>query len=74
MAERQRLRKEVASLERRMESQQGRIADLEEAMTSIDPTDYLALEEQQHKIDEARGVLDDLESAWLEATDQLESA
>ena len=73
-AERQRLRKEVASLERRMESQQGRIADLEEAMTSIDPTDYLALEEQQHKIDEARGVLDDLESAWLEATDQLESA
>lgn len=73
-AERQRLRKEVASLERRMESQQGRIADLEEAMTSIDPTDYLALEEQQRKIDEARGVLDDLESSWLEATDQLEGA
>lgn len=73
-AERQRLRKEVASLERRMESQQGRIADLEEAMSSIDPTDYLALEDQQKKIDEARGVLDDLESAWLEATDQLEGA
>lgn len=73
-AERQRLRKEVASLERRMESQQGRIADLEEAMTSIDPTDYLALEEQQRKIDEAREALDDLESSWLEATDQLEGA
>ncbi len=71
-AERQRLRREVASLERRMETQQGRIDELERGMGEIDPTDYQALEAQQGRIAEARAALDELEGAWLEASEQLE--
>ena len=72
-AERQRLRKEAASLERRMDTQRKRIDDLEAQMAAVDPTDYLALETQQRKIDEARAAIDDLETAWLEVSEQLES-
>ena len=42
-------------------------------MAAVDPTDYLALETQQRKIDEARAAIDDLETAWLEVSEQLES-
>lgn len=70
-AERQRLRKEVASLERRMETQRERIEELEAGMMSIDPTDYLALESQQEKINGAKAALDELETTWLETSDLL---
>ena len=72
-AERQRLRKEAASLERRMDTQRKRIDELEAQMAAVDPTDYLALETQQRKLDEARTAIDDLETAWLEVSEQLES-
>lgn len=72
-AERQRLRKEAASLERRMDTQRKRIDELEAQMAAVDPTDYLALETQQRKIDEACAAIDDLETAWLEVSEQLES-
>ncbi len=71
-AERQRLRKEAASLERKLETQQRRAEDLRQAMGDIDPTDYLALEEQQRLIDEAAAAIDELETSWLEVTDRLE--
>ena len=58
-AERQRLRKEAASLERKLETQQRRAEDLRQAMGDIDPTDYLALEEQQRLIDEAAAAIDE---------------
>ena len=72
-AERQRLPQEAASLERRMDTQRKRIDELEAQMAAVDPTDYLALETQQRKIDEARAAIDDLETAWLEVSEQLES-
>lgn len=71
-AERQRLKKELASLERRMETQRTRIVTLEAGMQEIDPTDYLALEEQQECIAKTRAELDELETAWLEASETLE--
>ena len=71
-AERQRLRKEAASLERRMETQQKRAEELEAGMAAIDPTNYLALEAQQQKIDEAKAAIDELETAWLEVSERLE--
>ena len=71
-AERQRLRKEVASLERRIATQRTRIEELEDEMGGIDPTDYLALEAQQQKISQARDDLDELETSWLEASEALE--
>ncbi len=71
-AERQRLRREAASLERRLETQQARLAELEAGMTAVDPTDYQALERQQALITEARASIDELETAWLEASERLE--
>lgn len=71
-AERQRLKKEVASLERKMETRRGRIEELTAAMGEVDPTDFAALTAQQEKIAAARAELEELEMAWLEASEQLE--
>ena len=71
-AERQKLRREVASLERKMEAQRTRAEEAEAAMAEVDPTNYQALGEQQAKIDEARAALEELETAWLEASERLE--
>lgn len=71
-AERQRLKKEVASLERKMETRRGKVEELEQGMFAIDPTDFAALAAQQEAIAHAREELDELEMAWLEASEQLE--
>lgn len=67
-AERQKLRREVSSLERKMETQRARVEEAEAAMAQVDPTNYTALGEQQAKIDEAHAAMDELEMAWLEAS------
>ncbi len=71
-AERQRLRREVASLERKMEARRAAAEEAEAAMADVDPTNYQALGEQQKKIDDARAALEELEMAWLEASEKLE--
>lgn len=71
-AERQRLKKEAASLERKMETRSAKIEELEQGMFAIDPTDFSALTAQQEAIAAAREELEELEMAWLEASDQLE--
>ena len=70
-AERQRLKKEIASLERKMETRRGKLEELQSAFGDIDPTDFAALEAHQEKIDAAKAELDELETAWLEASEQL---
>ena len=70
-AERQRLKKEVASLERKMDTRRARIEELEAGMFDIDPTDFAALTAQQESIAAAKDELDELEMAWLEAIEQL---
>ena len=72
-AERQRLKKEVASLERKMETRRTKIDELEQGMYAIDPTDFAALTAQQEAIAAARDELDELEMAWLEASERLEA-
>ena len=71
-AERQRLKKEVASLERKMETRRAKLEDLQAAFGDIDPTDFAALEAHQQTIDAAKAELDELETAWLEVSEQLE--
>lgn len=71
-AERQRLKKEVASLERKMETRRAKVEELERGMFDIDPTDFAALTAQQDAVAAARDELDELEMAWLEASEQLE--
>ena len=73
-AERQRLKKEVASLERKMETRRAKVEDLERGMFGIDPTDFAALTAQQDAVDAARDELDELEMAWLEASERLETS
>ena len=71
-AERQRLKKEVASLERKMETRRAKVEELERGMFDIDPTDFAALTAQQDAVAAARDELDELEMAWLEASERLE--
>ena len=71
-AEEYRLKKQLSSLERKMETQRSRTAELEEGMAAVDPTDYQALEDQQVKIDAARAALDELENEWLYLSERLE--
>ena len=71
-AERQRLKKEVASLDRKMETRRAKIDELKAAMFDIDPTDFAALTAQQEAIAAAQEELEELEMAWLEASEQLE--
>ncbi len=71
-AERQKLKKEVASLERKMGTRRSKIEQLEQGMFDIDPTDFAALSGQQDAIAAAREELDELEMAWLEASERLE--
>ena len=70
-AERQRLRREVSSLERKMEARRTELEKLQAGMADVDPTDYAALEAQQKKIDDKQDELDDLETSWLETSEQL---
>ena len=72
-AERQRLRKEASSLERKIETQRRRVEELKAAFETIDPTDYQALEAQQERIKEVNDLIDELETSWLEVSEQLES-
>lgn len=71
-AERQKLRREVNSLERKMETQRSKVEEAEAEMAQVDPTDYAVLGEQQKKIDDAHAALDELETEWLEASEKLE--
>lgn len=70
-AERQRLRREVSSLERKMEARRTELEKLQAGMADVDPTDYAALEAQQKKIDDKQDELDNLETSWLETSEQL---
>ncbi len=71
-AERQRLKKEVASLERKMETRRTKVEELKGAMFTIAPTAFAALTAQQEAIAAAQDELEELEMAWLEASEQLE--
>lgn len=73
-AERQRLKKEVASLERKMETRRAKVEELERGMFGIDPTDFASLTAQQDAVAAARDELDELEMAWLEASERLETS
>ena len=66
-----RLRKQLSSVERKMETQRARIEDLHAKMSALPPTDFIALGREQEKVDAAQAQLDDLEMEWLELSEQL---
>ena len=70
-AEEYRLKKQLSSLERRMDTQRSKIEEHRARMLEVDPTDYVGLEEQQAKINAAQDALDELETEWLELSERL---
>ncbi len=70
-AERHRLTKLVASLERRMDTASTKIEAAKEALQGTDPTDFQALTAAQAEVTEAEAALAALEEEWLEASEQL---
>lgn len=72
-AQRYQMRKQLASLERRMNSQQQRIDDAKAALDAADPYDYEALGNAQNEIALQQSALELLEQEWLELSEKLES-
>lgn len=70
-AERQRLKKLIASNEKKISTLEGKIDAATESLRSIDPTDFEALMGKQAEINELNERKDALETEWLEATDAL---
>ena len=65
------LKKQLASVERKMESAREKAVALRAQMEAMDPTDFVALGDQQAKADEADAVADALEEEWLELCERL---
>lgn len=70
-AERHKLTKQVASLERKMDTAAKRIEEAKAAMQDVDPTDFQALTEAQDIVTQAEQALSALEEEWLEASERL---
>lgn len=66
------IKKERDSLERKMQTAQGRVKEAKELLSQLDPSNYEALMAQQAEIDEKQATLDELEFQWLEVMAKLE--
>lgn len=59
-------RKELASLERKLETAENNLASAQAAQLAVNPTDFEALIDAQRAVDEARERRENLEQRWLE--------
>ena len=50
---------------------QQRIDDAEQRLHEADPTDFVALGDIQHEIDDYKAQLEELELTWLETSEAL---
>lgn len=73
-SEQRRLKKLLASNEKKIATVEGRIEEERRALEAIEPTDFEALLAQQARIEELEARRDELESEWMEAAEVLESA
>lgn len=65
------LRKRMASLERKTETLRGKIAQAQEQMESIDPSDYVQLGRIQEEISGYKEQIDEFDLAWIELAETL---
>ena len=65
------VRKRVNSLERRMQTLEGKIAQTQDEQAQADPSDYVVLGEIQERIAQLQRDLGELEEEWLEASELL---
>ena len=65
------LRKSMASAERKMDTLRGKIEGIHQAMTEVDPSDYVKLGEMQKEIKEIEAQIEAFEEEWMEAAEAL---
>ncbi|MDO5800646.1 MAG: ABC-F family ATP-binding cassette domain-containing protein [Coriobacteriia bacterium] len=65
------LRKSMASAERKMDSLRGKIDGIHQAMTEVDPSDYVKLGDMQKEIKQIEAQIEALEEEWMEAAEAL---
>ena len=65
------LRKSMASAERKMDTLRGKIDGIHQAMTEVDPSDYVKLGDMQKEIKEIEAQIEALEEEWMEAAEAL---
>lgn len=65
------LRKSMASAERKMDTLRGKIEGIHQAMTEVDPSDYVKLGDMQKEIKEIETQIEVLEEEWMEAAEAL---
>ena len=71
-SEEYRLRKQLSSVERKMDTLRKKIDDLRGCMLTLPPTDFEALGKLQAEVDGLQAQHEDLELEWLELSEQLE--
>ena len=64
-------RKSMASAERKMDTLRGKIDGIHQAMTEVDPSDYVKLGDMQKEIKEIEAQIEALEEEWMEAVEAL---
>ena len=64
-------RKSMASAERKMGTLRGKIEGIHQAMTEVDPSDYVKLGDMQKKIKQIEAQIEALEEEWMEAAEAL---
>lgn len=65
------LRKSMASAERKMDTLHGKIEGIHQAMTEVDPSDYVKLGDMQKEIKQFEAQIEALEEEWMEAAEAL---
>ena len=65
------LRKSMASAERKMDTLHGKIEGIHQAMTEVDPSDYVKLGDMQKEIKQIETQIEALEEEWMEAAEAL---
>ena len=64
-------RKSMASAERKMDTLRGKIDGIHQAMTEVDPSDYVKLGDMQKEIKEIEAQIEALEEEWMETAEAL---
>ena len=71
-ADEYRLRKQMTSIERKMDTQQKKIDDLSAKMLQVPASDFVELGKMQQQIDAVKQEIEQLELEWLELSEQME--
>ena len=67
------MRKNITSLEGKIETAKRKLSEKQAELNSANPTDYVLLSALQQEVDDAQARIDALETEWLETAEALEA-